>query len=177
MTEIIKAFLANPIVACGMIFLVSAISLIAALIAQYAFGLEPCILCIYQRWPYGIAMLLAVAGLGTLYDERWTKYTAIIVFMCAIVFFTGGLIAFYHVGVEQHWWASAVEGCAANFETGSIEQLKAMMDKKPAVPCDQVAWSFLGVSMAGYNLLLSFALAAGCGFSAVYIRRKTDSGL
>lgn len=177
MTRVAKELLANPIVVCGGIFLISALSLMTALISQYVFGLEPCILCIYQRWPYGIAMLLATAGLAMLYDEHRVKYTAIAVLLCAAVFFAGGLIAFYHVGVEQHWWISAVEGCVANFETGSIEDLKALLDSTPAVRCDQVAWSFLGISMAGYNMLLSFALAAGCALSALFIQRKINGVL
>ena len=177
MKDFLKYTLANPIITCGMIFLVSVLSLMFALTSQYVFGLEPCILCIYQRWPYAVTAGLAIIGLGTLYSEETAKYSSIMIFLSAIVFFVSALIAFYHVGVEQHWWVSAVEGCAVNFTQGSVEELVAMIDNRPAARCDEIAWSFLGISMAGYNTLLSLVMTVACTFSAIFIRRRENGVL
>ena len=176
MNETLKHMMANPVTACGAIFLISAIALMTALLAEYAFDLQPCILCIYQRWPYGIAMILSIVGLGTLYEENWIRFCSPAVFLCAVVFFINGLIASYHIGIEQHWWTSAIEGCAVDFAPGSVEELMAMMDNKPAVRCDEIAWAdpVLGLSMTVYNMMLSFTLAVGSAFSAVYIQRKLN---
>lgn len=172
-------YLSNPIIMSGFIFLVSCSSLTMALIAQYVFGLEPCILCIYQRWPYGITALLGVIGLASLYKEEWAKYVAGIVFLSAVTYFIGGLIAFYHVGVEQHWWVSVLEGCAVDFETGSVDELIALFDNKPAVRCDEIPWAdpIFGISMAGYNVLMSLGLAVICGISSVLIARRANGML
>lgn len=177
MTQLFKRILANAIVVSGMIFLISVLTLAAVFTAQYAFGLEPCTLCIYQRWPYAITALLGIIGLGSLYEESWYRYASIIIFLSSITFFVGGLIAFYHVGVEQHWWRSVLEGCAADFKAGSVQEIVAILDKKPAVRCDQVAWSFMGISMAGYNMIASLIWAFLSGYSAVLVARKANGVL
>lgn len=172
----IRYYLSNPVVACGTIFMVSALALLAALGMEFTLGLDPCILCVYQRWPYVLTTGLGILGLATLYNEEWVRFAAIIIFVAAIAFFVNGLIAFYHVGVENHWWKSALEGCAVSFQTGSMEELMAMFDDKIPARCDEVPWSFLGISMAGYNMVLSFLLAAGSGYSAVLLTRR-DNGM
>jgi len=174
MKDTLEFYLSNPIATCGAIFLVSLLALIFAFGMEFMMGLKPCVLCIYQRVPYFITTGLGVIGLATLYREEWINYAAYVIFFTAITFFVGGVIAFYHVGVEQHWWASALEGCAVEFEKGSIEELKAMIDKKIPARCDEIPWSFLGVSMAGYNVLASLILAFLTGYSAVIIRRTNE---
>ncbi len=179
MRHCLKHIMANPVAVCGTIFLISALSLMTALIAQYVFKLEPCILCIYQRWPYGIAMILSFFGLAVLYKEEWVRYSSALVFLCAVTFLIGGAIAFYHVGVEQHWWKSALEGCAVDFSAASVDELMALMDNKPAARCDQIAWAdpIFGISMAGYNMVMSFALAIGSALAAIFMQRKVNGVL
>ncbi len=171
--------MANALAVCGGIFLISAISLMMALIAQYVYGLQPCSLCIYQRWPFAIAGLLGACGMAALYKQEGTKYAAIFVFLSALTFLAGGIIAFYHTGVEQHWWTSILEGCAADFNAGNVEDLMAMLDNKPAVRCDEIPWAdpIFGLSMAAYNAIMSPILAIGCGISAVLITRKANGVL
>ena len=133
--------------------------------SQYIGGLAPCELCLYQRWPWwaAIALLLASfipavgpAGRGGL------------VTLAGIGLIAGTGIAFYHVGVEQHWWAGT-EACAGpSGEAASVQELLAQIQATPLVRCDEVAWSLFGISMAGYNLLASLALA---GFSLSMARR------
>lgn len=173
-----KYILSNPVLACGFIFLISCLSLAFALVAQHVFDLQPCVLCLYQRWPYGINALLGAAGLALLYKEEWTKRAAVTVFLASLFFFAGGVIASYHVGVEQHWWTSILEGCAVDFDTSSVDDLVALFDNnKPAVRCDEVAWRLFGISMAGYNVLMSFALAGISLWSSILIVRRANGVL
>ncbi len=175
----IKNLMANAIAVCGGIFLISAISLMAALIAQYIYGLQPCPLCIMQRWPFVITALLGAAGMVILYRHEGEKWAARLVFASSVVFLAGSAIAFYHTGIEQHWWSSMLEGCNADLEAASAEDLMALLDSKPAVRCDVIPWAdpVFGISMAGYNAMMSFALAIGCAFSSVMIMRKRNGVL
>jgi disulfide bond formation protein DsbB len=176
--RLIRDMLANKIIALSGIFLVSAVSLMMALIAEYIFGLQPCILCLYQRIPFVLTALIGFAGMITLYKEEWTQYAGLMVFISGLIFFVGGVIAFYHVGVEQHWWRSHLEGCAVDFDADADPAaLMELLKNKPAVRCDVIPWvdPVFGLSMAVYNCLMSFGLAAGCTLSAVLIERKKNN--
>jgi disulfide bond formation protein DsbB len=139
-----------------------------ALIGQYGFGLEPCILCLYARIPYalaaGVALLAAVLPMNT-------AARAVLVGICGVIFFGGAVLSFYHVGVEQHWWA-AITGCggtpAMDF---TVEDLQAWLQGPALKPCDQVDWRLFGVSLAGYNVLLSAALAIASFIGAGIVKR------
>lgn len=155
---------------------VSALALASAFTAQYAFGLQPCPLCVYQRWPYAIAALLGLFALTHALKKN-EKTAALAVFISSIVFLTGALIAAYHVGVEQHWWASFLEGCRADFSAMTPEELLKHLSEKPAVRCDVIAWQMFGISMAGYNAMMSLGLASGCVLSAILITRKANGML
>lgn len=140
-------------------------ALATALIAQYGFGLEPCPLCIYQRVPYVLAGLLALAALvrDRRGESRLTVWSA---GACALIFLVGGAIAFYHVGVEQQWWASAVCGGDALPRTLSLDDLQAALSAPPPKACDAIDWTFLGLSMATWNVAASAVLAAVAGLGA-----------
>ena len=135
-----------------------------AFTAEYAFGLEPCRLCLYQRAPYAGTAILAVLMFGL---PR--RHLAAVVALSAGVFLAGAGIAFHHVGVEQHWWASAAACGAAPQLPATTGELLASLSPEP--PCDEPAWTLFGVSMAGYNLVASIALAAACLAGAVRLRR------
>lgn len=126
-----------------------------AYVAQYGFDLEPCILCLYQRIPYGVIAILGFSGM------RWPHLLRPLFALAALVFLSGAAIAFYHVGVEQHWWASAT-GCTGGLSpTITTADLLKSLDAPPPKPCDAVDWTVLGVSMAGWNVVFStFAVGA-----------------
>jgi disulfide bond formation protein DsbB len=145
------------------VLVASATVLGAALLSQYWGGLMPCELCLLQRWPWRIAILIAAAL--WLVGNRIPLIPAALVLTA--VFFVSAGIAFYHVGVEQHWFAgptacTASAGAAAT----SIEELRRQLLAAPVVMCDQVQWSLFGVSMAGWNLLVSMAMAGFCAMTA-----------
>ena len=141
-----------------LILLASAGALAAALTAQYGFGLRPCILCLYQRVPYVVAAILALAGLAG--PRAWRGHPLLLA-LCGLVFLADTGISSFHVGVEQHWWAG-LAACTGEGQAvaGSVEDLKAMLAGPPPPRCDQIPWSLFGISMAGYDVFATFALAA-----------------
>jgi disulfide bond formation protein DsbB len=149
--------LARPRLVLLAIVLASLAVLTAAFTAQYLFGIEPCVLCLYQRVPYGATAVLAVGGVSFAGEGRMA---GMIVGLCGVVFLTGAGLAFYHVGVEQHWWGS-IAACGGGAPGDmTVEQLRAGLAAQPPKPCDQVDWTLFGVSLAGYNVLSSLSLAA-----------------
>ncbi len=135
------------------ILLASVVALGAAYTAQYAFDLEPCILCLYQRVPFATVALLAMAAL------RWPSFARRACALSGMGFAVGAGIAAYHVGVEQHWWVSAA-GCGGQLPPPmSAEEFRQALLGKPSKACNQVDWSLFGISMAGYNIAYSSALA------------------
>ena len=146
-------------------------ALASALTAQYFFHFEPCLLCVWQRVPYFVILLLGIAGLVQIQDYcKLAAITKLIIFCFAI----GAALAFYHVGVEQHWWKST--GCQATIAQ-TIEELRAQLYAKKITPCDQAAWQFAGLSMAAWNAIASFAfmsLGLFCGLKDRYNARQKE---
>jgi disulfide bond formation protein DsbB len=145
----------------------SAVVLGGALLSQYWGGLAPCELCLLQRWPWGIAIVISFVAtmVGSRPALPWVAG------LLAAVFAVSSILAFYHVGVEQHWFAgpSACSGTATAADT--VEALKAQILRQQPVRCDEVAWSPGGISLAGWNLLASLVMT-GCCLAAVYQARK-----
>ena len=139
------------------VIIASAAALIVALTAQYGFGMRPCVLCLAQRVPFGVAALL---GLVTLLSPAmggvWCRRLLV---LAGLAFLINTGIAAYHVGVEHHLWTFPV--CAGGSVGGHIDvhNLAASMSVPTVVPCDQPAWSWHGLTMAGINVLYSGALA------------------
>lgn len=146
------------------LILASATTLLGALGFQYFGGLDPCVLCIYQRWPY-----LAAAGICALALVA-KPLTRPALFACGAVFIAGVGLAAYHVGVEQGWVAGTA-ACGASASAATVDELRAQIMNAPATRCDEVAWSLLGISLAGYNLLISLALAAVSWFAGLRWQR------
>ncbi len=145
---------------------------IAVLGGAYAFQywgrLAPCELCLAQRWPWraAIAISLIAAIAGSRAALPW------VAFALGLVFTVGAGLGFYHVGVEQHWFAGPTACTASGAAANTLEALKAQILHEQPVRCDEVPWSLFGVSLAGWNFLASLAMAA-ISFAAVpYARRR-----
>lgn len=121
---------------------------------QYVGGLAPCEMCIWQRWPHGIAIVLALAALAS--PPRWKIG---LLLLAALSVLTTAGIGVFHVGVEQHWWQGPAACTATDLGAGDF---LANVMAIPVVQCDRVAWSLAGISMAGYNAIFS-VLIAGVG--------------
>ena len=121
---------------------------VGALLFQYVGGLAPCSLCLWQRWPHIIIILLAVCA-------PLLRMPRLVLTGIAITATVSVVLAAYHTGVEWGFWAGPV-GCTANLGTGGdLASLTDSLLATPVVRCDEVAWSFLGLSMAGWNSLFS----------------------
>jgi len=125
--------------------------LLGALAFQYLGGLAPCHLCILQRWPHAAAIALGLLLLA--WPRRWLALAA------ALAVLVGAGIAAYHVGVEQGWWQGPATCTAPEPGAQSSGDLLDQILATPVVLCDQVAWSLWGISMAGWNAILSLGLA------------------
>lgn len=137
----------------------SALILATALVFEHGFGYAPCKLCLYQRVPYYIALGLFLPPLV------WGRRAVIPTLALALLLFAGGAgIAGFHVGVEQGWWQGPATCSAASLPDDPAEALK-QIQSAPLVRCDQVSWSFFGLSMAGWNFLLALGLAGFAGYA------------
>ena len=120
---------------------------------QYIGGLAPCPLCLWQRWPHAAAILIGVVALTT--GMRG------LLSLGALAALTTAGIGVFHVGVEQGWWeglATCTAGSISGLSTADL--LNPAADVAAPVRCDAIAWQLLGVSMAGWNVILSLGLAA-----------------
>jgi disulfide bond formation protein DsbB len=148
----------------------SAAVLGSALLSQYWGGLAPCELCLLQRWPWAAAIVISLIAIiaGNRGVLPW------VALLLAAVFAVGSALAFYHVGVEKHWFAgpNACTGTATAADT--VEALKARILGQMPVRCDEPAWSLWGISLAGWNLLAS--LVMGSLSFAVFWRLRRPGG-
>lgn len=134
--------------------LIAALGSIAMLLGAFGFqylgGMAPCKLCIWQRWPHGLAFAVGLVALW--WPNRWLYALG-----GALVLFGAG-VAFYHTGVEQHWWTGPTT-CSSQGVAGlTTQQLMDQILKAPLVRCDEIPWSMFGISMAGWNGLVSLGL-------------------
>ena len=148
----------RPWLAPLLIAAISAAAVLIALASQRWGGLQPCVLCLWQRWAHGGVIALALVALAATAAGR-RRAAAILTVLTGIAALVGAGIALYHVGVEQQWWPGT-SGCGAGaLSSGGLDALRAQIESAPIVRCSDVAWSLFGISMAGYNAILSAALA------------------
>ena len=118
---------------------------------QYIGGLAPCQLCLWQRWPHAAAILIGVLALAL----GWR----VLALFGGLAALTSAGIGMFHVGVEQKWWeglASCTAGSIKGLSTADL--LNPNIVVAAPVRCDEIAWQLLGVSMAGWNVILSLGL-------------------
>ncbi len=130
-------------------------ALCVAWLAQYAFGLAPCYLCLLQRDAYWAAIAISAVAIVLGTRSPWRRWAIALV---GVAFLAGAGIALHHVGVEQRWWEGAAS-CVGGISGLSGADLEAAIMNAPVTRCDDVAFEVFGISMAGYNGLLSLALA------------------
>ncbi len=148
----------------------SAALLAAALVFQFVGGLAPCPLCIWQRWPHVAGVLAGALGATVL--ARLLRPLAA---LGALAMVGNAGLAVYHTGIERGWWPGP-DTCSAATNVGdlSTDQLMAEIMSAPLVRCDEVAWEFLGLSMASWNAAASLGLA-GLWVLALAGGRRQDS--
>lgn len=154
----IGAFL-SPRLLPLVLLVVSGATLGAALLLQYVGGYAPCVLCHYQRWPH-IAIIALAALIVLFWRRRAGDPPAAFGFGCTAVLLAGLAASLYHVGVEQGVFAGPAS--CSNVVTGalSVEELRERLTAARIVRCDEIVWSFLGLSMAAWNAAICLVLAA-----------------
>ncbi|RED17684.1 disulfide bond formation protein B [Parasphingopyxis lamellibrachiae] len=143
--------------------LVVPVALLAgALGSQYLGGLYPCEMCHWQRWPHYAAVPLALLsivlrdkGMGTVF-----------LWLAAVAIFASGAIGVFHAGVEYGWW-EGLTSCSTS--PGGGGDFLADIMATPVISCDQPQWTLFGISLAGFNAIISI----GAAMVIAWLTRKT----
>ena len=125
--------------------------LLGAFAFQYLGGLAPCPLCIDQRWAHGVAIVFGLLVL--VWPRGW------LAFLAGLAVLVGAGIALFHAGIEQGWWAGPTTCTTPDPGAVASGELLDRILETPVVLCDQIAWAWLGISMAGWNAILSVVIA------------------
>lgn len=132
--------------------LTPALLLGGALGSQYVGGLVPCETCVWQRWPHLAAILLALGAIALRARPATSRGLTM---LAALAILASGAIGVFHAGVEYHWW-QGITGCTATARLdGSPEDMLKAIMAAPIVRCDQPQWTLWGISLAGWNAILS----------------------
>ena len=126
--------------------LIPVVALGGAYVAQYGFGLHPCEMCWWQRYPHAYALVVAILAFF------WRPVRPLVA-VAALAILASGLIGGYHAGVEYHWW-EGLTACTASPLASGGDPLAAIM-AAPVIRCDVPQWTLFGVSLAGFNFLFS----------------------
>jgi disulfide bond formation protein DsbB len=139
---------------------VGAATILGAYFFEYVLDYQPCPLCLDQRIPYYVAIptAIAVAVAAQIGTPRWLLAGGLVIVVIAMLIGAG--LGVYHSGVEWKWWAGPSDCSGPVTSFGSAGSLLQTIEQTPVVRCDEAAWRLLGLSLAGYNVIISLAIAA-----------------
>lgn len=140
-----------------LIFLISVIALVSAFFIEYVLGHQPCNLCILERIPYLLAIIII------LLNFKFSHYEKFFILLLSIIFLAGAIISLYHLGIEQGF---IQESLVCDLKSGSNllskeEILKQLQEKN--VSCKDVTFKIFGLSLTSYNILISLLITASTG--------------
>lgn len=124
--------------------------LAGAYASQYLGGLYPCEMCWWQRWPHFAALPLALGAFILPGDAKRRLFTA----LAALAILISGLIGSYHAGVEYGWW-EGITTCSSTVTPGTGKDVLDAILNAPLIRCDIAPWTLFGISLAGFNFLIS----------------------
>lgn len=164
--------LSPPALAALVIAAAGAAAILVAYFFQYVLGYLPCPLCLEQRIPYYVAIPLALL---LTFAVLWSAPRPVVIgglaLLTLIMLVSAGLGA-YHAGVEWKWWPGPADCSGPLGGIGSAGDLLQRMQSQIVVSCGDAAWRFLGISLAGYNALISLALATVAAWGLVKERER-----
>ena len=138
----------------NIILLISITALAFAYFVEYVLGYKPCNLCLIERWPYIITIILILINLII------KKIEKIILIKLALIFAVATILSFYHVGIEQGFFNESLV-CISNNEINSLNKEDIIKElEKEVVSCKNVEFTFFGLSLATINTIISFVLSA-----------------
>ena len=140
-----------------LIFLISVIALVSAFFIEYVLGHQPCNLCILERIPYLLAIIII------LLNFKFSHYEKFFILLLSIIFLAGAIISLYHLGIEQGF---IQESLVCDLKSGSNllskeEILKQLQEKN--VSCKDVTFKIFGLSLTSYNILISLLITVSTG--------------
>ena len=140
-----------------LIFLISVIALVSAFFIEYVLGHQPCNLCILERIPYLLAIIII------LLNFKFSHYEKFFILLLSIIFLAGAIISLYHLGIEQGF---IQESLVCDLKNGSNllskeEILKQLQEKN--VSCKDVTFKIFGLSLTSYNILISLLITVSTG--------------
>ena len=140
-----------------LIFLISVIALVSAFFIEYVLGHQPCNLCILERIPYLLAIVII------LLNFKFSHYEKFFILLLSIIFLAGAIISLYHLGIEQGF---IQESLVCDLKSGSNllskeEILKQLQEKN--VSCKDVTFKIFGLSLTSYNILISLLITTSTG--------------
>jgi len=140
-----------------LIFLISFIALVSALFIEYVLGHQPCNLCILERIPYLLAIIIILLNL------KFSHFEKFFILLLSIIFLVGGIISLYHLGIEQGF---IQESLVCDLKNGSNlltkdDILKQLQEKN--VSCKDVTFKIFGLSLTSYNILISLIITISAG--------------
>ena len=142
------------------------------LISEYVFGFAPCSLCLIQRYPH---MLVAITSVWLIF---FRKHNFFLYPVNTLVMALSIILAIYHVGVEQSIFQGPQSCSSSNLSLVSEKSAETLLKEilnTSVVRCNEVIWSFMGLSMATWNLILSMALFIGWTVSTLHFLRFFQS--
>jgi len=123
---------------------------------QYEVGLAPCDMCLWQRWPHMAAIGVGLCAVGS---YAWPRLALVFTLTAILALFITAGIGVFHAGVEQQWWTGP-QTCSGRIPTGlSADELRRHLFNTRMVRCDEISWKMWGISMAGWNAIISGAIA------------------
>ena len=125
--------------------------MLGALAFQYIGGMAPCKLCIWQRWPHVVAIVIGLVAL--IIPARSLPLAGLLATLITAA------VGAYHSGVEQGWWEGPSTCTSGSVSDLTTDELLAQIMAAPLVRCDEIPWQMLGLSMAGWNMVISIGLA------------------
>lgn len=154
------------------IAVIAAATLAGAWFFQLVLDIPPCPLCLEQRYAYYLASPLGVlVALAALKDAPRGVLLAGLAFLAAAALGNAWLGA-YHAGVEWQFWQGPTDCSGPVVNLGSAGSLLERLDTVKVIRCDEVQWRFLGLSLAGYNVLISLLMAAIAGWGIARLQRR-----
>jgi disulfide bond formation protein DsbB len=127
-------------------------ALLAGAWGSQLFGLVPCEMCLWQRWPHYAAVAVAALSFAPLARPVQMLF----VLFAAVSIAVSGTIGVFHAGVEYDWW-EGITACTAPVGQGDAMDLLNQALRRPLVRCDVPQWTLFGISLAGFNAILSIA--------------------
>jgi disulfide bond formation protein DsbB len=145
--------------------LASSLMLLSAFYLEYFQGALPCDLCITQRWFHGLIITYSLISIFIL--EKFINVKIFILIVLSFTWLASAIAGLYHFGIEMNFW-SGPDDCSSNIDF-SKDLLTYLLNKSP-IKCDEIMFKILGLSLAGWNALLSFLMSLTISYFIIFKR-------